>query len=54
MKVDWHSRLLATVCRQPGGTDLIAAEGDQPFTIRIGPARLIDAVWQCFARGSPA
>jgi predicted RNA-binding Zn ribbon-like protein len=32
-----------------GRLELIAPESDQPFTLRIRPARLVDAIWQRFA-----
>lgn len=32
-----------------GRAELIAPERDQPFTLRIRPARLVDAIWQQFA-----
>ena len=32
-----------------GRAELIAPDDDQPFTLRIRPARLIDAIWQQFA-----
>jgi len=31
-----------------GRAELIAPDGDQPFTLRYRPARLLDAIWQRF------